>query len=80
MQEIILTDLSQADYFSLAIYESTNNTDVAQIHVFMGYFDVKDFKEELLSLIPLKGHIIRGTYYSPNWKSCLSCIHCHFIK
>ncbi|KAL1279145.1 hypothetical protein QQF64_025818 [Cirrhinus molitorella] len=46
----------QASYFSLAIDESTDNTDVSQMCIYVRYFDGKEFREELLSLIPLEGH------------------------
>ncbi|XP_042338408.1 SCAN domain-containing protein 3-like [Plectropomus leopardus] len=53
---VIISDLSQAEYFSLAIDESTDNTDVSQMCVYVRYFDGKEFREELLSLIPLEGN------------------------
>uniref|UniRef100_A0A3Q1GNQ4 HAT C-terminal dimerisation domain-containing protein n=1 Tax=Acanthochromis polyacanthus TaxID=80966 RepID=A0A3Q1GNQ4_9TELE len=56
VQKAIITDLNQANYFSLAIDESTDNTDVSQMCVYVRYFDGKVFREELLSLIPLEGN------------------------
>jgi len=56
VQGTIIESIGQANYFSLAIDESTDSTDVAQLCVYVRYFDGKDFKEELLSLIPLEGH------------------------
>ena len=56
VQGAIIAGVNHANYFSLAIDESTDNTDVAQLCVYVRYFDGKDFKEELLSLIPLEGH------------------------
>ncbi|XP_033969485.1 protein FAM200A-like [Trematomus bernacchii] len=56
VQGVIIKGLSQANYFSLAIDESTDSTDVAQLCVYVRYFDGKEFREELLSLIPLEGH------------------------
>ncbi|XP_061569005.1 SCAN domain-containing protein 3-like [Cololabis saira] len=53
---VILSGLSQANYFSLAIDESTDNTDVSQMCVYVRYFDGKEFREELLSLFPLEGN------------------------
>ncbi|XP_061597630.1 protein FAM200A-like [Cololabis saira] len=53
---VIFSGLSQANYFSLAIDESTDNTDVSQMCVYVRYFDGKEFREELLSLIPLEGN------------------------
>ncbi|KAM3860305.1 SCAN domain-containing protein 3-like [Diretmus argenteus] len=52
---VVISGLSQANYFSLAIDESTDNTDVSQMCVYVRYFDGKEFREELLSLIPLEG-------------------------
>ncbi|KAK0152133.1 SCAN domain-containing protein 3 [Merluccius polli] len=56
VQGVVISDLTQANYFSLAIDESTDNTDVAQMCVFVRYFDGKLFREDLLALIPLEGH------------------------
>uniref|UniRef100_UPI00358F7E2A general transcription factor II-I repeat domain-containing protein 2-like n=1 Tax=Myxine glutinosa TaxID=7769 RepID=UPI00358F7E2A len=56
VQGVIIEGLSQANYFSLASEESTDNTDVAQSCVYVRYFDGKVFREELLSFIPLEGH------------------------
>ncbi|XP_049328031.1 SCAN domain-containing protein 3-like [Astyanax mexicanus] len=56
VQGAIIDGVSRANYFSLAIDESTDKTDVAQLCVYVRYYDGKDFKEELLSLIPLEGH------------------------
>ncbi|CAL9706387.1 unnamed protein product [Knipowitschia caucasica] len=49
--------LHKADHYSLAIDESTDTTDVAQMCVYVQYFDDKSvsFQEELLFLIPLEG-------------------------
>uniref|UniRef100_A0A3B3Q8E9 HAT C-terminal dimerisation domain-containing protein n=1 Tax=Paramormyrops kingsleyae TaxID=1676925 RepID=A0A3B3Q8E9_9TELE len=51
VQGVIIDGVSHANYFSLAIDESTDNTDV-------------DFKEELLSLIPLEGHTTGEAIYA----------------
>lgn len=56
VHEVLIGGLSQAKYFSLAIDESTDNTDVSQLCVYVRYFDGKEFREELLSLIPLEGN------------------------
>lgn len=53
---VIVSGLRQASYFSLAIDESTDNTDVSQMCVYVQYFDGQEFREELLSLIPLEGN------------------------
>lgn len=52
----IISGLSQANSFSIAIDESTDNTDISQMCVYVRYFDGKEFREELLSLIPLEGN------------------------
>ncbi|XP_059210109.1 SCAN domain-containing protein 3-like [Centropristis striata] len=56
VQAAVIDGVSRANYFSVAIDESTDKTDVAQLCVYVRYYDGKDFKEELLSLIPLEGH------------------------
>ncbi|XP_031424446.1 SCAN domain-containing protein 3-like [Clupea harengus] len=55
VQGAVISDLNHAKYFSLAVDESTDNTDVAQMCVFVRYFDGKEFKEDLLAFIPLEG-------------------------
>ena len=52
----VIGGLRRANNFSMALDESTDNTDVAQLCVYVRYFDGKVFKEELLALIPLEGH------------------------
>ena len=56
VQGVVISDLSKANYFSLAVDESTDKPDVAQMCVFVRYFDGKQFREDLLSLIPLEGN------------------------
>ena len=51
-----MSGLSQANYFSVAIDESTDNTDISQMCIYVRYFDGKEFREELLALIPLEGN------------------------
>ncbi|XP_067943258.1 general transcription factor II-I repeat domain-containing protein 2A-like [Watersipora subatra] len=50
----LLTHVDQADYFSIAIDESTNIMDVAQLAVFVRFFDGEEMKE-LLTLVGLEG-------------------------
>ncbi|KAL0146797.1 hypothetical protein M9458_057736 [Cirrhinus mrigala] len=64
VQGVIIDGVSHANYFSLAIDESTDNTDVAQLCVYVRYFDGKDFKEELLFLFPLEGHTTEEAIYA----------------
>ncbi|XP_076137839.1 zinc finger BED domain-containing protein 5-like [Alosa pseudoharengus] len=52
----IMSGLSQANYFSVAIDESTDNSDMSQMCIYVRYFDGKEFREELLALIPLEGN------------------------
>lgn len=49
---------------SLAIDESTDSTDIAQLCVYVRYFDGEEFREELLSLIPLEGHTTSDVIFS----------------
>uniref|UniRef100_UPI003AB06FCF zinc finger BED domain-containing protein 5-like n=1 Tax=Centroberyx gerrardi TaxID=166262 RepID=UPI003AB06FCF len=64
VQRLVLDGVKEAQHISLAIDESTDNTDISQLCVFVRYFDGKDFKEELLALIPLEdnttGDIVFG--------------------
>uniref|UniRef100_A0A673J126 HAT C-terminal dimerisation domain-containing protein n=1 Tax=Sinocyclocheilus rhinocerous TaxID=307959 RepID=A0A673J126_9TELE len=53
VQEVMISGLNQANYFSQAIDESTDNTDVAQMCVYVRYFDGKVCPS---NLIPLEGH------------------------
>ncbi|MBN3290676.1 SCND3 protein, partial [Polypterus senegalus] len=54
VQKAVIDGVKEAKYFSLAIDESTDNTDISQLCVFVRYFDGKDFREELLALLPLE--------------------------
>jgi hypothetical protein len=51
--ESLITDIKQVAFLSLAIDESTDNTDVAQLCVYVRFFDGKCFHEEMLALLPL---------------------------
>lgn len=48
LHRIVLEVLSQAEHFPLAIDERTDNTDVAQLCVYVRYFHGNDFKEEAI--------------------------------
>ena len=50
---VLLDELKSTDYMSLAMDESTDATDTAQLSLFVRYFNGDIFKEELLGLIPL---------------------------
>jgi hypothetical protein len=54
--ETLLESLKKADVMSIAVDESTDKTDTAQLCIYVHFFDDKCFREELLSLLPLKGH------------------------
>ncbi|RXN10795.1 SCAN domain-containing 3-like protein [Labeo rohita] len=54
VQKAVIDGVKETKYFSLAIDESTDNTEISQLCVFVRYFDGKDFREELLALLPLK--------------------------
>lgn len=56
VQRLQLDGVKKAQHISLAIDESTDHTDISQLCVFVRYFDGKDFREELLALIPLEGN------------------------
>ncbi|KAL0152649.1 hypothetical protein M9458_052372 [Cirrhinus mrigala] len=46
----------KADTMSIAVDESTDKTDTAQLCIYVRFFDGKCFREELLGLLPLEGH------------------------
>lgn len=56
--------INHLEYVSLAIDESTDNTDISQLCIFVRYLNGKVFREELLALLPLEdnttGDIIIG--------------------
>ncbi|KAM3836178.1 SCAN domain-containing protein 3-like [Diretmus argenteus] len=56
VQRLVLDEVKEAQHISLAIDESTDNTDISQLSVFVRCFDGKAFKEELLALIALEGN------------------------
>lgn len=56
VQENILHDLLKAKFFSLALAESTDISDISQMAVYVRYLWKSEFKEELLTLLPLHDH------------------------
>jgi hypothetical protein len=54
--ESLITDIKQVEFLSIAIDESTDNTDVAQLCVYVRFFNGKCFREEMLALIPLANY------------------------
>ena len=64
LEELVIDGIKDAKYVFLAIDESTDNTDISQLCIFVRYFNGKDFQEELLALLPLEdnttGDIILG--------------------
>uniref|UniRef100_A0A669CMJ3 Uncharacterized protein n=1 Tax=Oreochromis niloticus TaxID=8128 RepID=A0A669CMJ3_ORENI len=54
--EMLLDDLKKTDVMSIAVDESTDRTDNAQLCIYVHFFDGKCFREELLGLLPLEGH------------------------
>jgi len=53
VKENILHDLLKAKFFSLAIDESIDISDISQMAVYVRYLWNSEFKEELLTLLPL---------------------------
>lgn len=51
----LLENLKKADCMSIAVDESTDNTDIAQLCIYVRFFDGTGFREELLGLVPLEG-------------------------
>ena len=54
VKNLVVAGLQKVEYFSLAVDESTDRTDIAQPSLFVRYFDNGLFREELLGLIPLE--------------------------
>ena len=55
VENTLLADLRLVDHFSLAVDESTDSTDIAQLSLYVRFFDGTCFREELLCLMPLTG-------------------------
>ncbi|XP_026829776.1 general transcription factor II-I repeat domain-containing protein 2-like [Ooceraea biroi] len=53
VHESILADFTKTQFFSLAIDESTDISDIAQMAVFVRYIQNNNYKEEVLTLLPL---------------------------
>ena len=51
----MIQDLKKSNHFSLAIDESTDVSDTAQLMIWVRFFNGTCFKEELLALLPLTG-------------------------
>ena len=51
----LLENLKKADVMSIAVDESTDCTDMAQLCIYVRFHDGVNFREELLGLIPLEG-------------------------
>lgn len=52
----LLENLRKAEVISIAVDESTDCTDMAQLCIYVRFYDGVRFWEELLGLIPLEGH------------------------
>lgn len=61
----LIQSLSAIGYYVLAMDESCNNTDKAQLCIFVRYFDntSKQFVEEILTILPLLGTIYGEDIY-----------------
>lgn len=53
--ETLLGELRKAAAISLAVDESTDNSDMSQLCLFVRFFDGDIFREDILGLIPLEG-------------------------
>uniref|UniRef100_A0A8C5ET12 HAT C-terminal dimerisation domain-containing protein n=1 Tax=Gouania willdenowi TaxID=441366 RepID=A0A8C5ET12_GOUWI len=53
--ETLMDKLRKAEVMSLAVDESTDNSDVAQLCLYVQFYDGACFHEDLLGLIPLEG-------------------------
>jgi len=51
----LINDIKLAQVFALACDESTDKTDIAQLCVYVRFFNGTGFREELLALLPLHG-------------------------
>ncbi len=65
--ETLLGDLMKADTMSIAVDESTDKTDTAQLCIYVRFFDSKCFREELLCLLPLEGHTTGDIVFGKNF-------------
>lgn len=54
--ETLLDKLRKAEVVSLAMDELTDNSDIAQLCLYVRFFDGECFREDLLGLIPMEGH------------------------
>lgn len=54
----LIRDIKDSDGYSLALDESTDNIDIAQLAIFVRFFNrqTSRFIEQLLTIIPLKAH------------------------
>lgn len=53
--ETLLDRLHKADFMSMAVDESKDNSDTSQFSYFVDFFDGDIFREDILGLIPLEG-------------------------
>ena len=51
----LLENLRKAEFMSIAVDESTDCTDMAQLCIYVRFYDGVRFREELLGLVPLEG-------------------------
>ena len=54
VKNLVIAGLHKVEFFSIAVDESTDRTDIAHLSVFVRYFDDGIFREELLGLLPLE--------------------------
>jgi len=70
VSDMQLSDINSAEFISLAVDESTDVTDVSQCCVMAKYITFSGVQEELLELLPLKGHTT-GEEISESIVKCL---------
>lgn len=52
----LMENLRKTEFMSVAVDESTDCTDMAQLCIYVRFFDGVQLREELLGLVPLEGH------------------------